>query len=184
MFLFENNRDIKFEPLSIEHGYVAIIGDDLDSARKIFQQNDSPRGKWGIILVDIIKGYLEDYPTYFQIRNFYEIDLDFLLKNKKISYVEQVLGGLDFFANINQEIYKYTARVMYENKLYKASKEYLEKSKKIFYKDPELHFMLAKYNMDFKNYELANFYINECLKILPDYYPAKVMKTEIAKLLN
>ena len=55
----------------------------------------------------------------------------------------------------------------------KAASEYLDKSKKIFYKDPELHFMYAKYNLDFKNYEIANYYIDECLKILPDYYPVQ-----------
>ena len=38
-----------------------------------------------------------------------------------------------------------TAIVLYENKLYKAAREYLDKSKKIFYNDPELHFIYAKY---------------------------------------
>jgi len=72
---------------------------------------------------------------------------------------------------------------MYENKYYKASKEYMEKSKKIFYKDPELHFMYANYYLNFREYEEAFFYINECLKILPDYYPAKLIKEKISKYL-
>ena len=39
--------------------------------------------------------------------------------------------------------------------------------------------MYAKYYMDINNYANAYFYINECLKLLPGYYPAIVMKQKI-----
>lgn len=183
MFFFSNNDNLMFEPASIEHGYFAILSDDLESAKKIFSQIDSPRALWGKALVDIISGYIEKCPTYFQIRNFLEIDLDFLLKNNKIDYVEMLLGSVDLLADINQETYKYVARVMYENELYKAAKEYMEKSKEVFYNDPELHFMLSKYYMHERSYLKASFHIDECLRVLPEYYPAKLLKEKISKYI-
>ena len=182
LFFFYNKSEIVIKPNSLEHAYLAIINKELNTAKTIFSHIDSPRAKWGIILVSILNGYMENYPTYFQIRNFFEIDLDFLINNNLIDFVEQCLGALDILSKINQEIYKYTARVMYENKLYKAALQYMEKSKQLYYNDPELHFMLAKYYYELNKISDSYFYINECLKLLPDYYPAKVLKEKLEYL--
>ena len=37
--------------------------------------------------------------------------------------------------------------------------------------------------MNFGNYKDAEFHIDECIKILPDYYPAKLLKQEILSQL-
>lgn len=180
MFFFNiEGNDITFKPRSIEHAYLAILNDDLKTAQAVFESIDSPRAMWGKTFVDILMGYIERYPTYFEIRNFMEIDLDFLIKNEKINYVEQFLGSLDFLSGINREVYKYAARTMFENKLYKSALEYMEKSKKLFYKDPELHFMLAKYYIGLGEFKEADYYLSECLKFVPDYYPAIKMKQDI-----
>ncbi len=183
MFFFKKDSELTFKPGSIEHAYFAILNDDLVAANQVFRGLDCARSRWGKALLAIINGYIERYPTYFEIRNFLEIDLDFLIKNEKLDYVEQVLGSLELLSKINQEVYKYAARVMFENKLYKASLEYMEKSKNIFYNDPELHFMYSKFYLHYCEYEKADFHINECLKILPEYYPAKLIKQELSKNL-
>ena len=96
MFFFsDENSSLAFKPGSLEHAYLAILNDDLLSAKKVFCSLSSPRARWGKALTDILSGYIEEYPSYFEIRNFLEIDLDFLLKNEKIDYVEQVLGSLN-----------------------------------------------------------------------------------------
>ena len=182
-FFYKDCSEIHIKPDSIEHGYLLILNNDLHKAKEIFTQIDSPRAKWGYILCSILSGYLEKYPTFFQLRNFLEIDLDFLIKNEKIEYIEQFLGALDLLATINMETYKFTARVMFENNLYSLSLNYMEKSKKLHYKDPELHFMLAKYYLKMHEYKQANYYINECAKILPDYYPIQLLKNEIEENL-
>ena len=181
-FFGENVNKPAIYPGSISHAYLAILNDDLNSAYKIFSGIDSPRSLWGCSLTTILKGYMTIKPTYFGIRNFFEIDLDFLLKNNKIDYVEQCLGALDVFSEINQEVYKFAARVMLENHLNSSALKYLEKSKHIFYNDAELHFIYAKYYMDIGNYSSAYFYINECLMLLPEYYPAIVMKQKIDEI--
>ncbi len=181
-FFGENCSNLEIIPGSVEHAYLAILNDDLDSAKAVFSKNDSPRSKWGNVFCSILKGFLQEYPTYFGIRNFLEIDVDFLLKNEKIGYVELFLGALEILSAINQETYKFTARVMLNNKLYSAALKYMDKSKQLYYNDPELHFMYAKYYMDKHYYNDAYFYINECLKLLPSYYPAKIMKEKIEEI--
>lgn len=181
-FFSDNCSELEITPNSIYHAYLAIINDNLDAAFDIFSKIDSPRAKWGKCLVSILKGFMTETPTYFEVRNFLEIDLDFLLKNKKIDYVEQCLGALDILSKINQETYKFVARVMLENKLYTSAIKYMDKSKQIYYNDPELHFMYAKYYTDVNKNADAYFYINECLKLLPSYYPAQQLKQRIEEM--
>lgn len=178
-FFYLNCSDIKIIPNSLEHAYLCLLNNDLSSAKAIFSKIDNPRGIWGTILVSILEGYMEIFPTYFQIRNFLEIDLDFLLKNEKLDYIEQLLGALDIFADINQESYKFVARVMFENNLLSAAFNYMQKSKDIYYNDAELHFMLMRYYIKVHDFEQAYFYANECLQLIPDYYPALSMKQKI-----
>ena len=176
---FFDTPKVSISPNSIELAYLNILEDNLAEAFKLFKLNDSPRASWGMVLVSILNGCMEQYPTYFQIRNFYEIDLDFLIKNEKIEYVESLLGALEILININHEVYKYAARVMYSNKLYTIAYDYMKKSKAINYHDAELHFMLAKYYLDNNNSEDAFCSIKECLNLIPDYYPALSLKHEI-----
>ncbi len=183
-FFVDDCSKLEINPTSVEHAYLAILNDDLKTAKSVFDKIDSPRAKWGSILVSILTGFLDKYPTFFQIRNFLEIDLDYLLKNEKIRYVEQLLGALDILCNINQETYKFTARVLYENKLKTAALKYMERSKEIYYNDPELHFMFAKYYMEMNCFSQAADAIEICLKLLPDYYPAKLIKQKIAEYRN
>lgn len=181
-FFGYEDRELVIKPNSLSHAYLAILNDDLESAARVFLNLDSPRAKWGNSFVSILKGFMTEYPTYFGIRNFFEIDLEFLLKNEKISYVEQCLGALDILASINQETYKFVSRVMLQNKLFSSALKYMERSKQIYYNDPELHFMYAKYYMDINKIPEASFYINECLKLLPSYYPAQQLKLKIDEI--
>lgn len=184
MFFFDDTvNNFIFKPRSVEYAYLAILKDDLNTARLVFESIDSSRAIWGKALVDILSGYTEKFPTYFEIRNFFEIDLDFLIKNNKTHYIEQLLSSLKYLSQINQEVYKYTARVMLENKLYNSALEYMEKSKELFYNDPELHFILAKFYASQNNFKQAIFYIDECLKIVPSYFPALKIRKEISSKL-
>ena len=183
MFFFEKDELSKIEQISVEYAYLSIVSDELESAKVIFRGIDSSRANWGCFLVEALTGFVKRMPTYLEIRSFLEIDLDFLIKNQKIDYVESLLGATEYLININQETYKFVARVMYENSFYEACFNYLEKSKKIFYKDPELHFLYAKYYMNKKEILFAKFHIDECLKFLPDYYPAQKLNIEVSKYL-
>lgn len=181
-FFYTDCSFVEILPNSLEHAYLAIINNDLSSAKEIFKTIDNPRAKWGGVLISVLNGYLDIFPTYFQIRNFMEIDLDFLIKNEKLDYVEQLLGALEIFCTINQEAYKFAARVMFENNLLSAAFNYMKKSKDVYYNDAELHFMLARYYISVHDYEKAYLCINECLNLIPDYYPALQYKQKIEEM--
>lgn len=182
-FTDKKESEVFVYPMTLEHAYLNILEDNLAAAEKVFSELDSPRSRWGGVLVSVLRGYLEIYPTFFQIRNFLEIDLDFLLKNEKLDYVENLLGALDFFSTINQESYKFAARVMFEDKFYSAAFNYMQKSKMIYYNDAELHFMLARYYEKVHDYNSALYEIEECLKLIPEYYPALKFKKSIEETL-
>lgn len=180
MYFFDK-KEIK--TISVEQAYLAILKNDLDLALNMFFEKDCSRSRWGIVLVKTLKGENDVVPTYFEIRNFYEIDLDFFIKNKKFDYVDLLLNISSYWIEINQEIYKYIARVLFENKIDTLAVEYLEKSKNILYNDPEMHFMFAKYFLNIKEYENSYYHIKECLKVVPDYYPARKIFESASKHL-
>ena len=108
---------------------------------------------------------------------------------KQLSTVIELKKSLSKLKNINRsvdELMSLNAPYGEKSDKYEQLSKYIIKansiqSKSIFYNDPELHFMFAKYYLDARDYSEAEFYIDECIKILPDYYPAKIMKSKIAK---
>ena len=81
---FFNQDVIEPELNKIKQAYINILSDNLELAYALFKSSDCSRSRWGISLIQILKGEIIKFPTYFEIRNFFEIDLDFLIKNKKI----------------------------------------------------------------------------------------------------
>ena len=106
MFFFAKDSVVNFKAISIESAYLAILNDDLDTAFSIFKSIDSPRAKWGVVLVDIVKGFIEHYPTYFDIRNFLEIDLDFFIKNENVFIISVWYIIPDFFHFVKRFAYE------------------------------------------------------------------------------
>ena len=179
MFFFDNNNIQVFEPCSVEHAYLAILKEDLDSAEKVFASIDSPRAKWGTTLISILKSYLTRYPTYFEIRNFLEIDLNILITYCQGTFVEKIIRYADYMYTINPEVHKFIGRVLYNNGLKEQGLFFLNRAKSYFYHDPELHFLLSYIYFLDKDYVKAQKSVDDCLRILPDYFPARDMKKKL-----
>lgn len=159
----------------LEYAYCKLLEGDADEAKKAFlsiYKNDL-RADWGRKLIQFIQGYVSEVPSYFQIRNFLEIDLNLLIKAGQPDYVENIINGADIFYSINPESYKFIARVMLNNGFQDVAIFYLNKAKDKFYKDPELHLILANCHIQNGDNFRAKASINDCLMILPDYFPAK-----------
>lgn len=175
---FENNN------YSVEAGYCCIVLDELDKAKELFQkvQEIDTRAKWGLILLQMIKGDILTFPTYFQIRNFLELDLSILILYCKGEYVEKIIRYADFMAYYNPECYKFIGRAFWANNLMSAAMFFLRRAKDKFYQDPELHYLLAYifYNND-RNIDLAKKALGACLGILPEYAPAKKLYAQIVQ---
>lgn len=159
----------------LEHAYCRLLSGDIAEAKKAFLENaDSDlRADWGAKLIQFIEGYVETPPSYFQIRNFLEIDLNLLIKAGQADYVENIINGADIFYSINPESYKFISRVMLFNDFTEIALHYLNKAKDKFFYDPEMHYMLANCYYKKGEYPKARKAIANCLSILPEYYPAK-----------
>jgi len=158
----------------LEAAYCYLFEDNLKKAKEYFESlSDSDiRAKWGFFLVNLIEGKVYEYPTYFELRNFLEIDINLLISYYKGDYVEKIAGYADFLFTINPEVNKFIGRVFWNNDLKPQAMFFLDRAKSYFYKDPELHYLLASIYYRENNIEKAEQAANDCLNILPNYYPA------------
>ena len=166
----------------LEYGYCLILEGQLNEAEQILKTIDSIRADWAVKLIPFMRGHVEILPTYFQIRNFLEIDINLLLLAKQTDSISYILGGADILYSVNCETYKYIARVMMNNGFYDIAKNNLKEARSNTYNDPELHFMYCQYYIKNGEFDKALQSIQECLKILPEYYPAIKIKEALLKV--
>ncbi len=160
---------------SYEFGYCLFLKGEYDKALKVFNyiNNQSSAVKWNIFLIKLIRNEVKDYPTFFQIRNYYERDLDILIQLKQKEAVKTILENIKYLEQFNSEIYKYTARVLLNNGITETAKNYIKKSIDICYKDPENHFIMGEiYEKTGEKEEAKKSYL-KVLEVNKDYMPAK-----------
>lgn len=159
----------------LEYAYCRLLIGDTQTANEEFLKmaNYDTRANWGSKLIQFINCYVTNVPSYFQIRNFLEIDLNLLINAGQAQFVENIINGVDIFYSINPESYKFISRVMLNNGFPEIALYYLNKAKENFFTDPEMHFMFANCYVKEGEIELAKDALNKCLKILPAYFPAK-----------
>lgn len=171
---------------ALELGYCKILQDDLKSAKKYFEsvKESDIRAGWALFMISLIEGDVKEYPTYFELRNFLEIDLNILIHYFKGDYVEKIIRYADFMFTINPEVHKFIGRVLYNNGYEEQAMFFLDRAKNYFYNDPELHYLLAFIFYNKQNYLKAEGALNDCLAILPKYFPALNMQNKISQILN
>lgn len=159
----------------LEYAYCKLLSGDINTAKVEFSKiaKFDRRADWGEKLIQFIEGYVANVPSYFQIRNFLEIDLNLLIRNGQLQFVENIICGADLFYSINPESYKFISRVMLNNDFTEVALYYLNMAKEKFFNDPEMHFMLANCYVRKNEIPLAKEAIKNCLTILPEYFPAK-----------
>ena len=157
----------------LEYAYALVLLDDLEKAQSVLLNLDSIRSDWLLKLIDIFSGIYNVYPTYFQIRNFLEIDVNIFFRANKNDYINSILRMIDIFQEINSEAYKCIARVLLKNNYKKECKIFLDRSVDFYYNDVELHYLYVEYYLSIADYENAKKSVETCIRINPDYYPAK-----------
>ena len=164
-----------------ESGYCLLLQGDLYNAKRLWLplENDSPIVNWGKALIGFIEKKPEIKPTYFQVRNFLEQDLDALLSANLVNYAENLVNSVDMLALANSESYKYMARVLLNHGYLDISKNFLEQSKDIYYRDPETHFLLAKVYLQKDAVDDAIESLKKTLEVNPEYFPAKKLLEKI-----
>lgn len=165
----------------LEYAYCKFLAGDSSSAKTIFKSivNQDLRADWAVKLIQFVEGYVVNVPSYFQIRNFLEIDLNLLIKAGQPNFVENIINGADLFYSMNPESYKFISRVMLYNGYDGIALHYLKKAKDKFYYDPEMHLMLANCYIKTGEIPKAKKAIDACLDMLPNYFPAKRLLASI-----
>lgn len=159
----------------LEDAYSHFLAGDLKNAKKMFSliKDRDVRAHWALIEISMIEGEVFEYPSYFELRNFLEIDLNILITYCLGSYVENIVRYADFMYTINPEVHKFIGRVFYNNNLKEHGMFFLERAKNYFYHDPELHYLLAYIYYEEGVFDKAEKSLNDCLSILPNYFPAE-----------
>lgn len=165
----------------IEAGYCYMVLDNFSKAKEQFKKGeiDNIRGHWGLFLLQMIDEKISSAPTYFEIRNFLEIDLDIFITYCKGDIVQQIIKYSDFMAFYNLECYKFIGRSFWAHNIMKPAMYFLEKAKDNLYKDPELHYLLAYIYYTYNDMKNCKKEIDICLDILPQYAPALMLSQKI-----
>lgn len=166
-----------------EEGYCYFYSGNKSSADRIwFSQKETSSL---LIWAKAFSGYVEKrrkrVPSFFQIRNYYENDLDMLLYLGFEKYAENLIDSIQFFCDVNLEVYKYTARVLFNHKYYDFADKFLSVAKKYGNGDTELYVLDAKNNIAQKRYYSAVKSLEKALGISKNYYPAKIMFEKIKR---
>ncbi len=158
----------------LELAYSELLSDNIDKAKNLFSslKDENIRAHWALFLISMIEGVLMEYPSYFELRNFLEIDLNILINYFKGDYVEKIIRYSDFMFTINPEVLKFIGRVFYNNNYYEQAMFFLLRAKEYYYHDPELHYLLAYIYYGNNDIEKAEKSLADCIRVLPDYFPA------------
>lgn len=172
---FENNN------YKLEQAYCELILGNLTNAKRLFEEliEIDARAHWGLVMIGLIKGTVEHYPTYFELRNFLEIDINILITYCKGDYVEKIVRYADFMFTINPEVHKFIGRVFLNNNMKPQAIFFLKRAKDNFYQDPELHYIMAEVYYNDGNLIDCRKALNTCLEVLPNYAPAKALLNKL-----
>ena len=166
--------------MKLELAYCEIYTGHLFRAKKIVSKlkKESPAEEWIVAFIQMIEANLKFYPSYLQIRNFFEIDLNNLFLCGKTEYIENIINYVPTLANANAEIFKLAARVLKNNNQNELAASFLKKSLEIYFKDSETHFMLAELYLKENDTETARRHLNYALEN-GSYYPAEKLLKQL-----
>lgn len=155
-------------------GYCYFILGEINKAKEtLFSINNySTFTSWLIFLTDFISGSIKLPPTYLQIRNFYEQDLDMLLIAEKYDTAMKMINQNKYFEKFNREVYKYSARVLFNHNFTNDAENFLKKSIEIYYNDPETHYMMGEIYTSKNEIENAIKEFKTSIEIFGEYMPA------------
>lgn len=164
-----------------ECGYCRLFQGDKKGAGIIWQaiEDNSPLIMWAKALLGYIDKKQTRIPTFFQIRNFYECDLETLLSLNYTKWAENLINSIQYFSDINPEVYKFTARVLYNHRYFELAEKFLNAAKDYVYDDTELHFIEAQLRLAQNKKYAAIQSLQTVLEISPTYYPAKKLLDDI-----
>ena len=164
------------------YAYCKLMGGNLDEALSILIliKNSSSAANWLISLINVINGRTNIFPTYLQIRSFYEQDLNMFIFYHQLQIASKIIEKNTYFENFNREIYKYTARVLIQYHQIELCEKLLKKSLDICYKDPETHYLSGELYLEKNEIENAKKAFTDSNLTIDGYAPALMKLKELS----
>lgn len=157
-----------------------FLNKDLKGAKSFLKKVEDATiaSEWLSFLIDLMEDRVRKYPTFFQVRNFLEVDLSLLFEFNNIEYAEKMINS-SYFVDANAEANKFFARALFNYGYISLSHIFLDKSFDIYYKDAETHFIKAQCYIRDKNFEEAKKHLNYCIEYADNYFPARKLLKEL-----
>ena len=154
--------------------YCEFLQGNIKQAKAILltEKETSIASDWLNFLCSALQNDFSSQPTYFQIRNFYEQDVEMLFKYGRKDIVNKILRLCTIFEKYNGEIHKFNGRVLKNNGYMDFSRECLLKSLDICYKDPETHYLLGELYEEIGDIQQAKEEYQKAIDVNNGYYPA------------
>ncbi|MBQ4123913.1 tetratricopeptide repeat protein [bacterium] len=156
-------------------GYCHFLIGNEEKSKKILSQirNYSSFTHWILFLIDLINRERKLTPTYMQIRNFYEQDIEMLYMQKQYNRIQKIINQNVYLEQFNREVYKFSARVLFNNNFKDEAIKFLKKSLDICYKDPETHYLLGEIYQQKNEKYLAIDEYKKAIAVIGGYLPAE-----------
>lgn len=163
-------------------GYCELFSGNKKGADKFWSKlkGNSPAELWVKYLSEnITEPSTKIIPSYFLLRNFYEIDLYRLIDVGLLQYAENLISATMKFCENNAEVFKYTARVLFLHGYFNEAMYFVEYGEKAIFEDVELHFIKCEILLKLGEVEKAKNALNDMIKIDEEYFPIKVIEQKI-----
>ena len=154
--------------------YCEFLNGNLKQAKAflLLEKEPSIASNWLNYICSALQNDFVLFPTYFEIRNFYEQDLEMLFKYDQKDIINKILHLSSVLEKYNGEIHKFNGRVLKNNGYLEFAEECLLKSVDICYKDPETHYLLGELYELNGDMQRAKEEYKKAVDVNKGYYPA------------
>ena len=155
--------------------YCEFLKGNIKQAKAILliEKEPSIASNWLKYICSVLQNDFSFVPTYFELRNFYEQDLEMLFKYGQTELVNKILHLSSVLEKYNGEIHKFNGRVLKNNGYIDIARECLLKSLDMCYKDPETHYLLGEIYEDKGDIQQAKEEYQKAIDVNNGYYPAR-----------
>jgi tetratricopeptide (TPR) repeat protein len=134
---------------------------------------------WAEHLLAISKNQLMHWPTFLQLRNRLESDIRTFFSLNAFDAIDQLVGYLNSFSQLNPEVFKLVGRCFVYCGLYPQAYHLLQHSCKLNPVDAESYFHLGELYLRTAQKEKSRLMLTQALMMNPACEPAKVLLSQI-----
>lgn len=130
---------------------------------------------WLVTQWGLLTNQFQQWPSVLQLRNALENDVTQLVQANQLAVLDAYLAKLDWFVQVNVEVYKLAGRSLFYLGLFAPAHRLLLQGQGTVATDAEVYFHLGQYYVACKQAVEARLMLRQCLWINPHYQPAEAL---------